>query len=627
MARLSSYFLSSGPRVIDPGYAASFLFNPVTADLNGDGNQDLIVLGASYPLNGITSPTPQPGRVFFGDGAGGFSRASESVFPTSSLLTVHTREVIVSDLNGDGRLDVFFANHGWDTNPFPGEQNRLFLSQSNGTWIDATARLPQLSDFSHAATIGDIDGNGTNDIVVGNGYAGQNGILPYALLNDGAANFTLSRTVIPAQPGGPIDPNALNMFPGMTLTDLDGDGRSDLIVTADASESFNRLRETTIFWNDGGRFAQDNITKLPQTAAFSAHIDVDAQPIDFNRDGLTDLLVFGTRGDPFYQGWFVQVLLNQGNRTFRDVTSTVMASSDASNGGPGQPWAMWARVLDFNGDGAPDFAMEYSGGALTQNTPLIWLNDGAGRFSTLKVSDFVDPGEEWRLGRAHIVPTDDGFSFITPQIYPGSGGLLMAGLIATRPVDIFLLAGTAGNDSLVGGPGDDQLTGLGGADVLRGAAGADDLNGGDGNDTLEGGNGSDTLSGDAGSDTLNGGEGADRLDGGTGNDSLSGGIGADTLTGGAGDDRFLISDLQDLVIETSGGGTDTVITSFNFSIIDHVEALQIASGVSGITITGGAGNDMLVGNGLANNIVGGAGDDVILAGNVTVADIYALFAI
>lgn len=129
------------------------------------------------------------------------------------------------------------------------------------------------------------------------------------------------------------------------------------------------------------------------------------------------------------------------------------------------------------------------------------------------------------------------------------------------------------------------------------------------------------------SDTLNGGEGADRLDGGTGNDSLSGGIGADTLTGGAGDDRFLISELQDLVIETSGGGTDTVVASFSFSIIDHVEALQIASGVSGITITGGAGNDMLVGNGLANNIVGGAGDDVILAGNVTVADIYALFAI
>jgi Ca2+-binding RTX toxin-like protein len=53
----------------------------------------------------------------------------------------------------------------------------------------------------------------------------------------------------------------------------------------------------------------------------------------------------------------------------------------------------------------------------------------------------------------------------------------------------------------------------------------------------------------------------------------------------------------------------------------------VASGVSGITITGGAGNDMLVGNGLANTFVGGAGDDVILAGNVTLSDIYSLFVI
>jgi 2',3'-cyclic-nucleotide 2'-phosphodiesterase (5'-nucleotidase family) len=193
-----------------------------------------------------------------------------------------------------------------------------------------------------------------------------------------------------------------------------------------------------------------------------------------------------------------------------------------------------------------------------------------------------------------------------------------------------------GNDSILGGSGNDSFdggdgadTGLGdiGNDILQGGNGSDSLFGGDDADRLEGGNNNDTLNGDAGSDTLNGGEGADRLDGGDGNDSLSGGIGADTLTGGAGDDRFLISELQDLIIETSGGGADTVVASFSFSIIDHVEALQIASGISGITITGGAGNDMLVGNGLANTFVGGDGDDVILAGNVTLADIYALFAV
>jgi uncharacterized protein (DUF2141 family) len=111
-----------------------------------------------------------------------------------------------------------------------------------------------------------------------------------------------------------------------------------------------------------------------------------------------------------------------------------------------------------------------------------------------------------------------------------------------------------------------------------------------------------------------------------GNDTLTGGVGSDTLVGGDGNDVFVISDTLDLIIETAGGGADTIITSVSMTMPDHVETFQIAAGISGITITGGAGNDMLIGNGLSNNLNGGAGDDVILAGNVTLADIYALFA-
>jgi Ca2+-binding RTX toxin-like protein len=110
-----------------------------------------------------------------------------------------------------------------------------------------------------------------------------------------------------------------------------------------------------------------------------------------------------------------------------------------------------------------------------------------------------------------------------------------------------------------------------------------------------------------------------------GNDTLTGGVGSDTLVGGDGNDVFVISDTIDLIIETSGGGADTIITSVSMTMPDQVEALQIAAGISGITLTGGAGNDMLIGNGLANRLSAGAGDDVILVGNVSVADIHALF--
>ena len=117
-----------------------------------------------------------------------------------------------------------------------------------------------------------------------------------------------------------------------------------------------------------------------------------------------------------------------------------------------------------------------------------------------------------------------------------------------------------------------------------------------------------------------------RLTGGIGGDTLDGGTGADTMDGGTGDDVFFVMDTGDVVLELAHGGADTIITAINLNLPDHVEALRIAEGVSGIIITGGAGNDVLIGNGLANNFNGGAGDDVILAGNVTLADIYALFA-
>jgi Ca2+-binding RTX toxin-like protein len=147
-----------------------------------------------------------------------------------------------------------------------------------------------------------------------------------------------------------------------------------------------------------------------------------------------------------------------------------------------------------------------------------------------------------------------------------------------------------------------------------------------GNDMINASPINDTVDGLAGDDRIDGLAGNDSLLGMSGNDTLTGGAGADTVIGGAGNDLFIISDTFDRIIETAGGGADTIITSASMTMPDQVEAMRVASDVSGITITGGAGNDMLMGNGLANNFNGGAGDDVILAGSATLADIYALFA-
>ena len=125
----------------------------------------------------------------------------------------------------------------------------------------------------------------------------------------------------------------------------------------------------------------------------------------------------GAQATGLYGGWFVQILVNKGNRQFVDETAGRVPQGDASGGTEGvqtaAPWALWVRVLDFNQDGAPDFSVEFSKVRISrQDQPLVWLNDGAGHFSTLKVGDFVAAGSEWMLGIGHLVATRNGYSFI-----------------------------------------------------------------------------------------------------------------------------------------------------------------------------------------------------------------------
>ncbi|MEZ5639833.1 MAG: carbohydrate-binding domain-containing protein [Burkholderiaceae bacterium] len=205
------------------------------------------------------------------------------------------------------------------------------------------------------------------------------------------------------------------------------------------------------------------------------------------------------------------------------------------------------------------------------------------------------------------------------------------------------LVGGGGNDTLLGGAGDDHLDGddepamLAGAfhgadyldggdgnDVLIGRGGADVLFGGSGNDTLVGDHlagdgvssvfdGNDMLDGEAGDDRLFGGGGNDMLIGGSGNDHLDGGAGADTLWGGAGDDVYIVDDIGDRVVEFQDEGFDTVWSSVDIALPDHIEQLFI-TGDAAVSVTGNDRGNTIVGNDAANHIVGGAGNDLLRGG-------------
>lgn len=91
------------------------------------------------------------------------------------------------------------------------------------------------------------------------------------------------------------------------------------------------------------------------------------------------------------------------------------------------------------------------------------------------------------------------------------------------------------------------------------------------------------------------------MEAGAGNDLLTGGgIGHNTMVGGLGDDTYYVKSVYDQVVETVGGGADTVVAYVDVTLSDNVETLKMMTGAS----YGG-------GNALDNRIVGTTDDDEV----------------
>src|SRR2546423_6564917 len=329
----------------DPGAAKAVYTVPldgsqqqlVTTDLNGDGHPDILIAMCKD-----SCIRPIPITILVNDGKGNFSNQTSALFTNDVPMPENPRQIVVADFNGDGRPDVFIADTGDDRDPYAGFQNTLKLSAPAGKLVDATATLPQASDYSHSACTGDINGDGHPDIYVGNIY-GVNHITPRLLLNDGTGHFTIGGSL----PGELEDPNFTARYTTCTFADVNGDGKPDLVLGAD-----DHTLDSAVLLNDGA----GNFRLLPNAIPpkpFGANaIALNIVPSDVNHDGQIDLLVSFTRGDPFYVGADVQVLINNGDGTFRDETATRL---------PAQPEgpvpAYFLNLLDLNADHVPDLGL------------------------------------------------------------------------------------------------------------------------------------------------------------------------------------------------------------------------------------------------------------------------------
>ena len=178
-----------------------------------------------------------------------------------------------SDYDGDGDMDLFAANAGW---------NRLWINQGDGLFrIELESPISQ-SEAGWAGAWADLDNDGRLDLYLATGAGQSRRNLLY--WNEGSAGFTVVTS------GPPVD--ELKDAHGVAIGDYDNDGFLDIYV-ANKGGSDN---SDSLYRNLGGRQFERMTTGSPVNERIDSKTPCW---VDFDNDGDLDLFVAsGIRGGP-----------------------------------------------------------------------------------------------------------------------------------------------------------------------------------------------------------------------------------------------------------------------------------------------------------------------------------------
>ncbi|MBU7587265.1 MAG: tandem-95 repeat protein, partial [Nostoc sp. TH1S01] len=540
-------------------------------DINGDGIDDLII-GAAYANPNDDQYDAGESYVVFGsrngfgasfnlsslDGSNGFVINGIDGFDLSGSSVSGA-----GDINGDGIDDLIIGAFHADPNGqynagesyvvfgsrngFGASFNLSSLNGNNGFIINGIDAYD--SSGSSVSGAGDINGDGTDDLIIRRASARYSGVsyVVFGLASGATTNEDTAINILAS--------NILRRY-----TDVDGDTlrissfanpSNGILTFNDNGTPDNPSDDFFIYTPNANYNGTDSFTYTVSdgnggnvTGTFNLNVQaVDDAPVAVN-DSLTTA---------FNTPVTIQAITLLANDT--DIDSTSLSITDVSGVTNG------TVVLNDNGtqgNSADDFIVFTPTINFSGNASFNYTISDRNLTSTATVAIAVSPN----TASSEIIGTNRNDT-----------------LTGTSGNDT--ISGGNGNDTISGGNGNDTISGDNGNDTISGGDGNDIISGDNGNDNISGGNGNDTISGDNGNDTISGGDENDIISGDNGNDTLNGDAGNDTLNGGAGND-FL-----------DGGDGDDILDGSN----------------GNDTLIGGNGNDTLVGGAGNDKLTGGTGND------------------
>jgi hypothetical protein len=346
--------------------ATNYPFGVVAADLNGDGNPDLVAVGY-VPTPAGTSATPAM-SVLLGNPDGSFT-----VGQTYPLPDAIADSVVIDDFNGDGKLDVVVPTRTFTGQITSGGTLLFFPGNGNGTF--GTAKTQSLTTAAENFISGDFNGDGKKDLVSATGAI---------FFGNGDGTFALQSTPVFSS----ITTNSSALVQ-LAAGDFNKDGKLDL-----AGGSGDSIY---IFLGNGdGTFKTGPVYTGINNQGYLAATDLDG-------DGNLDLFsgdaengIFG--GDEFTpnEGY---AMMGRGDGTF--------------TGAPEVTTQVFNSLEDLNGDGKLDFVGEAVGDIAATTKPIFssFYGHGDGTFqqagASLNATNYTYQGTQFTIVTVDSFATAD----------------------------------------------------------------------------------------------------------------------------------------------------------------------------------------------------------------------------